>query len=217
MAVYSAPLLFLVWALIAQIRGNKHADLRALAVCTFAMVLIVGLRWNSDADYEGYSDLYNDTPVLNQFNQESIAPLFGEAGYLFISAAFRTLGSGFFLLAFACALSSLFLKSAVVRNLSEQASLAMCLYLCLHFITIEFIQMRWAVAAGLLSLGFCFQYLQKYKAAVLCFVLAPAFHYYSNRVLGRGFPDHTEGLQKILSSIFSLIAWSNVSEDRLFP
>ncbi len=179
MLMYFVPLLLLLWAFGAQVRRNKQADMRALAVCTFAIVFIVGLRWYSDADYEPYADLYNDTPVLSQFNQESITPLYGEAGYLFTSAVFKTLGSGFFLLAFACALSSMFLKSTVVRKLSGQASLAVCLYLCLHFITIEFIQMRWAVATGLLSLGFCFQYVQKYKAALLCFVLPLAFSYFS--------------------------------------
>ena len=179
MTIYFVPLFFLVWALVAQIRRDRQADIRALAVCTFAIALIAGLRWYSDADYAGYADLYNQTPMLGDFNQESIALLFGEAGYLFISAALKTLGGGFFLLAFGCALSGLYLKSAAVRKLSEQASLAMCLYLCLHFITIEFIQMRWAVAAGLLSMGFCFQYLQKYKPAVLCFALAAAFHYFS--------------------------------------
>jgi EpsG family len=179
MVVYFAPLLFLLWALIAQIRRNKQADIRALAVCTFVIILIAGLRWYSDIDYEPYVEMYEDNPSLGGFNQESISALYGEAGYLFLSAIFKTLGGGFFLLAFACALSSVFLKSTVLRRLSGQASLAMCLYLCLHFITIEFIQMRWAVATGLLSLGFCFQYLQKYRAAVLCFALAPAFHYFS--------------------------------------
>jgi hypothetical protein len=168
-----------VWALVSQIRGNKRADLRTLAVCTFAIALIAGLRWYSESDYEPYVEIYNDTPTLSQFNQESITSVYGEAGYLFISAIFKSFGSGFFLLAFGCAFASMFLKSAVVRRLSGQASLAMALYLCLHFITIEFIQMRWAVAVGLLSLAFCFQYLQRYKAAVLCFALAPAFHYFS--------------------------------------
>src|SRR5882762_2430282 len=179
MLVYFAPLLLLAWALIAQIRRNKKADMRALAVCTFAIILIAGTRWYSDADYEPYAGMYDDNPVLSEFNQESITPLFGEAGYLFLSAIFKTLGSKFFLLAFACSVCSLLLKSTVVRKLSGQASLAMCLYLCLDFITIEFIQMRWAVATGLICLGFCFQYLQKHKAAVLCFALAPVFSYFS--------------------------------------
>jgi hypothetical protein len=179
MVVYFAPLFFLLWALIAQIRRNKRADMRALTVCTFGIVLICGSRWYSDIDYEPYVDLYNDTPVLSEFNQESITPLYGEAGYLFLSSIFRTLGSGFLFLAFGCALASVFLKSTVIQKLSGQASLAMCLYLCLHFITIEFIQMRWAIATGLLSMGFCFQYLQRYKISVLCFALAPAFQYFS--------------------------------------
>ena len=179
MLVYFAPVLFLAWALVSQIRGSKREDLRALAACTFTIALIAGLRWYSESDYEPYVEIYNDTPTLSQFNQESIASVYGEAGYLFVSAIFKSFGGGFYLLAFVCAFAAMFLKSAVVRRLSEHASLAMSLYLCLHFITIEFIQMRWAVAAGLLSLGFCFQYLRRYKAAVLCFALAPAFHYFS--------------------------------------
>jgi hypothetical protein len=39
--------------------------------------------------------------------------------------------------------------------------------------------MRWAVATALISMGFCFQYLQKYKTSILCFALAPAFSYFS--------------------------------------
>jgi hypothetical protein len=179
MVVYFAPLLFLLWALIAQIRSSTRLDRTVLSACVIAIILIAGLRRYSDADYELYVEMYDDNPVLSDFNQESIAPLYGEAGYLFLSAIFKTMGSEFVLLAFACALSSLFLKSTVFRKLSGHASLAMCLYLCLHFITIEFIQMRWAVATALLSLGFCFQYLQKYKTAVLSFALAPAFSYFS--------------------------------------
>ena len=179
MVVYFAPLIFLVWALIAQLLKSKYLDRTVFATCVFAIILIAGLRWYSDVDYEPYSDMYDDNPMLSEFNRESITPLYGEAGYLFISAIFKTLGSRFFLLAFACSVCSLLLKSTVVRKLSGQASFAMCLYLCLHFITIEFIQMRWAVATALLSLGFCFQYLQKYKTAVLCFALAPAFSYFS--------------------------------------
>ena len=57
MAVYSAPLLFLVWALIAQIRGNKHADLRALAVCKLPWCSL-RVEMEFGCDYEGkYSDL----------------------------------------------------------------------------------------------------------------------------------------------------------------
>jgi hypothetical protein len=179
MVVYFAPLFFLAWALIAQIRRNKQADMRVLAMCAITIILIAGLRRYSDIDYEPYVDMYDDNPVLSDFNQESITPLYGEAGYLFVSAIFKTLGSEFFLLAFACAAASLTLKATALQKLSGQASLAIGLYLCLHFITIEFTQMRWAVATALLSLGFCLQYLKKYKMSLLCFLLAPAFSYFS--------------------------------------
>jgi len=141
--------------------------------------MIAGLRWYCDADYEGYAEMYNDNPTISNFTQESIGSLYGEGGYLFLSAIFKTLGSQFFLLAFACCVASLLLKSMSVYKLSTHASLAMCLYLCLNFVTIEFIQMRWAVATALLSYGFCCQYFRKYKPAVLCFALSAAFSYFS--------------------------------------
>jgi hypothetical protein len=177
--IYFAPLFFLLWALIAQVRRNRQVDTRALVACTFVIVLIAGLRWDSDVDYEPYTELYDDTPALSEFTQESATSLPTESGYLLFSSTFKTVGSEFFVLAFACALISLVSKAIAARALSAHASLALCLYLCLHFITTEFIQMRWAVATGLLCLGFCFQYLQKYKFAVLCFLLAPAFQYFS--------------------------------------
>ncbi len=179
MEVYYAPVLFTLWALIAQIRRNRQIEITVLAVGAGAIALIAGLRWYSGVDYAPYVEMYNDNPLLSDLNRDSISGLYGEAGYLALTAVFKTLGLEFVLLAFACALSSLLLKSIVVYKLSRHASLALCLYLCLHFITIEFIQMRWAVATALLALGFCYQYMRKYKAAVLCFALSLVFHYYS--------------------------------------
>lgn len=179
MGVYYAPLFFLPWALLAQGQKNKRVDTGVLVLCTLAIIMIAGLRSFSDADYAAYADMYVENPSIHHFNLESITPLYGEAGYLFLSAIFKSLGAEFFLLAFACALTSLLLKSFVVLKLSRQPSLAICLYLCLHFITTEFIQMRWAVATALLALGFCYQYWQKYKAAALCFALAVVLQYFA--------------------------------------
>src|SRR5262250_2736774 len=101
MLVYYAPLAFLTLALVTQIAKNKQADRRALIICCVAVIMIAGLRWYCDADYEGYAEMYNDNPTISDFSQESIGSLYGEGGYLFLSAIFKTLGSQFFLLAFA--------------------------------------------------------------------------------------------------------------------
>ena len=179
MEVYLAPVLLTVMALAAQVRKNRQADI-AMLVTTFTVIaLIAGLRWYVDADYASYVEMYGENPPLSEFNGDSIAGLYGEPGYLFLTAIFKSFGVGFALLALTCAFFSVVLKAIVVSRLSRHASFALCLYLCLHFITIEFIQMRWAVATAFLVLGFCLQYEKKHKAAILSFALAIAFHYFS--------------------------------------
>jgi hypothetical protein len=179
MEAYYAVVVLTLWALIAQVGGNRRVERMVLAAAAGTIALIAGLRWYSDIDFEPYAQMYSDNPALSELSRESVSRLYGEAGFLALTAVFKTLGSEFVLLAFACALTSLLLKSVSLFRLSKHASLALCLYLCLHFVTIEFIQMRWAVASAWLALGFSFQYLRKFKAAFLCFALALAFHYFS--------------------------------------
>lgn len=179
MEVYFTPVFLTLLALLAQIQKSRRFDIAVLAICSLVIILISGLRWYSDIDYEPYVEMYNENPFLSEFSQDSIKDLYGEPGYLFLSSIFKTLGSEFFVLALACAFFSILLKSIVVYKLSKQASLAICLYFCLHFITIEFIQIRWAVATSLISLGFYYQYLQKNKVAFLCFILSLGIHYFS--------------------------------------
>lgn len=179
MEVYYLLVALTLAALIVQIHRNRVLDGTTLATCALVIALIAGLRWYTDVDYGPYAEMFNDNPTLGEFDRYSIAGLYGEPGYLLLTAVFKSLGSQFFMLAFACALVSLLLKSIVVYRLSRHASLALCLYLCLHFITIEFIQMRWAVASSFIALGFYFQYLQKHRAAVVAFALSLAFHYFS--------------------------------------
>lgn len=179
MDVYFTPVLLTFVALVVQIRRNRQLDHLALAASAAIIGLVAGLRWYADVDYEMYVMMFDDNPLLSEFNQESIARLYGEPGYLLVTAVFKTLGSEFFLLALACALASVLLKAFVVSRFTPHASLAFALYLCMHFVTIEFIQMRWAVATGVIALGFYFQFRRMRWACVLAFLVSLAFHYYS--------------------------------------
>lgn len=179
MEIYYTPVFLTLLAMLAQIQKNRRLDISVLLVCSLVIILISGLRWYSDVDYEPYVWMYDDNPLLSEFSRDSIRDLYGEPGYLLLSSIFKSLGASFFILAFACAAFSILLKSIVVLKLSEQASLAICLYFCIHFITIEFIQIRWAIATSLIILGFYCQYLQKNKTAFLCFALSLGVHYFS--------------------------------------
>jgi len=180
MGIYVVPVLLTMWALLSGFRGSIRADHLTVAGCAIVAAAICGFRWNSDADFGGYFQIYSDTAFLSGFTSASIASIYGEPGYLFLVSVFKSLGAGFGPFVLACSVCSIGLKSAVVTKLSRQASLALCLYLCLQFVTTEFIQMRWALATAFLSLAFCLQYLKRYRLAVLAYFVAAGFHYFAS-------------------------------------
>lgn len=61
----------------------------------------------------------------------------------------------------------------------KNASFVIALYLCVSFITIEFIQMRWAMATGVLTIAYYSLHLGRRKTAILFFAVAISFHYFS--------------------------------------
>jgi hypothetical protein len=179
MEIYYVPALLAAAALTAQVARSRQLDASALAAMVMVAIVISGLRWRSDVDYAGYLEIYAGTPPLSRFSLSSIAGVYGEPGYLLLSSVFKSLGLDFFVLAFLSTLASLLLKSFVFFRLSPHASLAIGLYFALHFITIEFIQMRWAVATGFIALGFYMQYRGRNVAAALALAGAVVFHYFS--------------------------------------
>jgi hypothetical protein len=177
--VYAFPALLAVLAYVVYLTGDRRRDGQLVLVTSILVVLISGLRWGSDADFLDYLGMFEETPTLRHFSPDSIQGIYGEPGYLLLNSAFRSLSLDFFVLTLACALLSISVKALVSLKLSRQASLTLALYLCIHFITIEFIQIRWAVASSLLILALYLQFRRKLWAAALCFLGAVGFHYFS--------------------------------------
>jgi hypothetical protein len=150
-----------------------------LTITTLATIAISGLRWASDVDHLEYAAMFAETPELINFNQESISDLHGEPGYLLVSAILKSLGIDFVVLSVACAVFAIGAKAWVARRFSPNASLALCLYLCIHFITIEFIQIRWAVASAIIALAIYHQFNRRLFAAAALLALATTFHYFA--------------------------------------
>ncbi len=179
MIVYYFVLVLLPLALVTNLARSRDASRVMLAITALATIMISGMRWASDVDHIDYADMFTETPNLANFNPESIRDLHGEVGYLLLSAIFKSLGLNFVTLSFACAAFSVGIKAFVSSRFSRSASLAFCLYLCVHFITIEFIQIRWAVASALIMLAIHYQYHRKLVVAAALLVLAVGFHYFS--------------------------------------
>jgi hypothetical protein len=179
MEIYYAPLVLASAAVAAQVSRSRDLDRSILMIAAIAVAFIAGLRWYADVDYAGYVEMYQDTPPLERFNADSTRGLYGEPGYLLLNSVFKWLGLDFFVLALVAAIVSMSLKTFVAYKLSRHASLAITLYLCIHFITIEFIQMRWAVATGFIALAFYYLYRRRASAVILSLALATLFHYFS--------------------------------------
>jgi hypothetical protein len=177
--IYHVLLLLFPLALTGAISPVRRVALAGLLGVALAAVALSGLRWDSDADHIEYAWLYEDTPSIFDLSLDSISELYGEPGYLFVSSIFRSFGAEFYALSFLCAFFAITAKAFIAQRLVHASGLALCLYLGIHFVTIEFIQIRWAVASSLLGLAFLAQHRGKHLQLLVCWLLAFSFHYFS--------------------------------------
>jgi hypothetical protein len=179
MAIYYFVLALLPLSLIASLVRSRDMGSIVLRITTLATIAISGLRWASDVDHLEYADMFAVNPELTNFNRESIWDLHGEPGYLLVSAILKSLGMDFVVLSVACAVFAIGAKAWVARRFAPSASLALCLYLCIHFVTIEFIQIRWAVASAFIALAIYYQFNRRFSVVAALLALATSFHYFS--------------------------------------
>ena len=101
--------------------------------------------------------------------------LYGEPGYLILNSLVKTLGGSFVLVSALCTATSISLKLFFFRKFCQFAALSLSLYLCIHFLTIEFIQIRWAVASSFLLLAFYLMHAGRNLAALVSLLLLLCF------------------------------------------
>jgi hypothetical protein len=179
MIVYYFVVALLPLTLLAAIARRRDIEVAVLVALAFSAICLSGLRWASDIDHMEYAEMFVENPTLANFNAISIAPLHGEPGYLLITAIFKSLGLGFVALSAMCAVFAVGTKAWVVSKFTRSGSLVFCLYLCIHFITIEFIQIRWAVAAALVAVAIYFQAQRRLMASLIFLLCATSLHYFS--------------------------------------
>jgi|GEM_PF-3990289 len=179
MNIYYSLLFATFLSLLYFYRSSKNYDL-ILSVCIFIYFgLFAGLRYFADADYSNYSFIFDSTPLISDFNANTIAGLHGEVGFLLVLSLFKSAGLDYFIFVLLSAFVSLWGKIYFYKKIVGTASLGVCLYFCLHFINIEFITIRWALATSFILLGFYCKYNKSYYLSALFFFFAICFHYYS--------------------------------------
>lgn len=208
MYVYFAPIAMAFLSILVNLLNERRADLLLLSFIVLYVVTISGFRYFSDIDYVPYLGLYQETPKLADLRIDDVRILYGEPGYLFFTSLMKSANAQFFVVTFLASLVSIVGKSFVAFKLVRNASFVVAIYLCLSFITIEFIQIRWAIATGFLSLAYYFLYNERRKGALLFFIAATAFHYFSLLFLILSYAVRVRGRQKYYAMLALAFAFS---------
>lgn len=175
--VFYLPIFFVYFSSIAPTR--KYYQFLVSILMILLVFIICGTRYYSDIDYEPYIDLFNETPSLDRISFGDITRLYGEPGYLFLSSFVKYLGLGFVSLTLLFSLVSISLKILVSSKLVKNYIFLTSLYLCLHYVTVEFIELRWALASSIIILSIYFFMQSRYKLTFMLIMMATFFHYFS--------------------------------------
>jgi len=166
-------------ALLLFYKQSKKFDLIFCTVILVILTLFTGLRMDSDADYSNYYQYFQLVPTLSEFSYDKVKDIHGEIGYLLFSSIFNTIGAEFYIFLSVTVFISLAGKIHFYKLYVGNAALGFCLYLCLSFVNIEFVTIRWALATTFISLGLLYKHIKNYKLSVLFFIASICFHYFS--------------------------------------
>ncbi|PSB83910.1 hypothetical protein C5F63_17800 [Photobacterium damselae subsp. damselae] len=151
-------------------------------ICAISLFIsfVSGLRAFSDADYLNYFNMYHLVPTLLNINLMDYRNLYGEPGYITFESFLKTIGAPFYILTICASFFSIFTKSYVIVKLSKNVFfIILPIYLCFHFITIEVIQIRWAIATSIIIFSYYLFLSGKVKRSFLLFFISFLFHYFS--------------------------------------
>ena len=113
-----------------------------------------GTKFNSDVDYFGYYELYLETPSFDVISLEKVKSLYGEIGYLYLTSFLKLFNNDFVLVTLIFSSLSILFKIIVSLNIVNKSSFLIILYLYLYFNTVEFIEMRWSLASGMIMFSY---------------------------------------------------------------
>ncbi|MND36923.1 hypothetical protein D3C87_886890 [compost metagenome] len=159
---------------LLSLRQSHHPIGAALHIyICVVIILFAGLR-GGDRDFFVYQEIYEATPLINDFSLEFVRNIHGEIGYLLLSSLLKSIGLGFNFFLLAIATLSVSLIAVSTYRLSPIPLLSMAIYFSHFFILREMMQVR----AGL-SIAILLYFLSSYKNIFLVFlgvIIASLFH-----------------------------------------
>lgn len=177
MIIFNLPILFIYLSFLSSL-------LRSLKLVTsllilFTITLVAGTRYYSDVDYGPYVDLFNETPSILKLRLTDIFILYGEPGYLIFTSLIKSFGFEFVAVTILFSMFSVGIKIYVCSRLVSSYVFAFSLFLCLHFLTVEFIELRWALSSALVMVAIFFELNNRRKYFYAFIFLGSLFHYFS--------------------------------------
>lgn len=177
MILYYFPILGVFFSFLALFHPLfKH--IVVFLILTFVIVFC-GLRYDSDTDFILYLELFRSTPPIDMLSFKAIKTLYGEPGYILLTSFIRYLELDFVVVTLLFSLTSILLKLYVSYKLSRYYFYVVSIYLCLSFITVEFIELRWSISSSILILSIYFLSIDKKNKAVFLIVFSSMFQYFS--------------------------------------
>lgn len=177
MIVFNLPILLLYISVL--LLSNRKLQNIVSFVTVLLITAVSGTRYYSDIDYRAYIDLFNETPILADLTLTDILILYGEPGYLIFTSLVKSIGFDFVAVTILFSMVSISIKLHVCARLVRNYFIAFSLFLCLHFVTVEFIELRWALSSALVMLAIFFEFKNKRKLFLIYITLAIIFHYFS--------------------------------------
>lgn len=175
--VYFMPALFIV---VTPFLSGRLLNILFLAFLVYYVTVISGFRQHSDVDYIGYVNIFSEVPVVADFTLSAVKNIYGEVGFLFLNSLVKSLGGDFYIVTFTAALISIFGKAYFASKLCKNSAFLLSAYLCFHFITTEFIELRWSIASTFCIISMYFYYFKNsFNLGFVFFALAVLFHYFS--------------------------------------
>jgi len=177
MLIYFIIPLVAIFSYANIIISNKEINLIFYFLIVVPVVFFSGLQFYSTIDYFGYVQNFNELPGILDLTPTYLRSLYGEPLFILFSTLLKEFSNNPQFLIFGLALISLVTKSYFYYKLSCK-SLAISIYFLLDFLMVEFIQVRWGVAIGFISL-FIYGYINEKRFNYLWAFAAIGFHYFS--------------------------------------
>ncbi len=179
MIIYYAPALFLLVSLVFLFVKAKAVDLILAILLIIFVSVVTGSHYFSVSDYENYFDLYKIIPEIDIFKFSDLKYYYGEVGFVYLVSMLKYLKIPFIAFTLILSCISISLKCYFYFKLNRKPLYSVSIYLCLYFILVEFILIRWSVAVGLIVVGYYFIFTNKNIYSKFFLAFSFLFHYFS--------------------------------------